>query len=113
MNRFKILMIEGFLTIRDAWYGRNMKILNDAELKDTPYEVAVHVTHCCGFHGCKYRHNDCLVAKGEYAQKYGCEECRSEKNLKAKIASLQKELEWVEKMKSVGVEIPDDADGWW
>jgi hypothetical protein len=39
--------------------------------------VAVHETHCCVDHGCKYGDHDCPVASGEVEQKYDCEECVS------------------------------------
>lgn len=32
--------------------------------------VAVHETHCCVDHGCKYGDHDCPVASGEVEQKY-------------------------------------------
>jgi len=40
--------------------------------------VAVHESHCCEHHGCKYGDEDCPVASGETQQLYPCEECREE-----------------------------------
>jgi len=40
--------------------------------------VAVHESHCCGVHGCKYGDEDCPAANGETRQLYPCEECREE-----------------------------------
>jgi hypothetical protein len=36
---------------------------------------AVHATHCCLWHGCKYGNADCAVIKGRTWQKYPCVEC--------------------------------------
>lgn len=40
--------------------------------------VAVHESHCCEYHGCKYGDEDCPVASGQLKQLYPCEECREE-----------------------------------
>lgn len=90
----------------------SMKIMNDEEVENSPYNIGVHVTHCCGLHGCKYGHDDCPVQKGEYAQQYACEYCRSVNTLQEKIYSLNEEMKWAEKLKSIGVEIPNDNGLW-
>ena len=36
---------------------------------------AVHATHCCLLHGCKYAYTDCPVLKGKIKQLYLCESC--------------------------------------
>jgi hypothetical protein len=36
---------------------------------------AVHIGHCCAFHGCKYGDEDCPVVSGEELQAYPCEYC--------------------------------------
>ncbi len=39
---------------------------------------AVHISHCCVIHGCKYGYGDdsgCVVVKGEVVQDYLCESC--------------------------------------
>jgi hypothetical protein len=35
----------------------------------------VHVTHCCVWHGCKYRDDDCPVETKQVKQAYDCEAC--------------------------------------
>lgn len=37
--------------------------------------VAVHQTHCCDLHGCKYGDHDCPVETKEIKQSYDCETC--------------------------------------
>lgn len=39
---------------------------------------AVHISHCCKWHGCKYGDINCPVDSGEVKQKYLCEECEYE-----------------------------------
>ena len=50
--------------------------------------VAVHESHCCEYHGCKYGDDDCPVASGETQQLYPCEECREEDPRDAAIREL-------------------------
>lgn len=40
--------------------------------------LAVHATHCCKAHGCKYR-GECPVVKNEIKQVYPCEICSWER----------------------------------
>lgn len=42
-----------------------------------PYGIAVHVSHCCLTHGCKYGKSVCAVAKGYFLQDHPCEACDS------------------------------------
>lgn len=37
--------------------------------------AAVHQTHCCAIHGCKYGDDDCPVESFDLTQSYPCEEC--------------------------------------
>ena len=37
--------------------------------------IAVHASHCCKWHGCKYGDPDCPVKNGTIEQEYLCEDC--------------------------------------
>ena len=37
--------------------------------------IAVHASHCCKWHGCKYGDPDCPVKNGRIEQEYLCEDC--------------------------------------
>jgi len=37
--------------------------------------IAVHRTHCCVIHGCKYNDEHCPVANGQIKQEYVCRDC--------------------------------------
>lgn len=37
--------------------------------------AAVHATHCCTRHGCKYGDASCPVVRGTARQEYPCEYC--------------------------------------
>lgn len=37
--------------------------------------IGVHVTHCCVWHGCKYRDDNCPVETKQVKQAYDCEAC--------------------------------------
>lgn len=50
--------------------------------------VAVHESHCCEYHGCKYGDKDCPVASSEVKQLYPCEECREEDPKDAAVREL-------------------------
>ena len=89
-----------------------MKVLNEVELEAAPYEVGVHVTHCCGKHGCKYGDSDCSVKSGEYAQKYACPSCKGADYLATEQATLQSELAWTEELATRGIIVPRDSDGY-
>lgn len=39
---------------------------------------AVHASHCCKWHGCKYGDKNCPVVKGKIIQEYLCEHCHEE-----------------------------------
>lgn len=41
--------------------------------------TAVHASHCCFQHGCKYGDDDCPVASGQVKQLYDCEECYNDR----------------------------------
>ena len=53
--------------------------------------TAVHASHCCFQHGCKYGDDDCPVASGQVEQLYDCEWCdndREEIQLQSEEESL-------------------------
>lgn len=41
-------------------------------------KFAVHISHCCVKHGCKYSEPDCPVVNGEVQQTHVCEDCSNE-----------------------------------
>lgn len=40
-------------------------------------KIAVHTSHCCLWHGCKYTDPKCVVVAGKYAQEHPCESCEA------------------------------------
>lgn len=41
-------------------------------------KYAVHASHCCANHGCKYGNEECPVVSGKIQQLYPCEDCQNE-----------------------------------
>lgn len=72
--------------------------------------IGTHATHCCSKHGCAYSgmQNSCPVTDGVVEQEYGCERCLSSKSIKEKMAELQEELDWSEKLEAKGMTLNDD-----
>jgi hypothetical protein len=58
------------------------------------YKVAVHQSHCCERHGCKYADTDCPVKLGTHPQAYPCEYCSEPAALRAEITELTEEYRW-------------------
>lgn len=66
-------------------------------MTDLPYEIGVHVAHCCFMHGCKYGDDEdggCPVATGEYKQETPCEYCETPDEVQQRIDDLSEELNW-------------------
>jgi hypothetical protein len=55
---------------------------------------AIHASHCCVWHGCKYGDPDCPVETGRIKQEYICEWCsellRDEKYLRQQLQVIDK-----------------------
>ena len=65
----------------------------NTEEAELPYNIGVHVTHCCSLHYCKYGDEDCPVQKGEYLQKYACEYCPDNvKDAESKIKDAEQRV---------------------
>lgn len=59
-------------------------------------KIGVHITHCCGFHGCKYGDGDsCPVEVGTHKQAYPCESCRTASEIGEDLVELKKELDFI------------------
>ncbi len=58
------------------------------------YKIAVHQSHCCARHGCKYADSPCPVSSGEYEQAYPCEYCTDPKELKEELDDKVAEYRW-------------------
>lgn len=57
------------------------KFLGRSKITSIPEsDFAVHVTHCCFEHGCKYGDPECPVELGIVDQEYECEQCRDDRN---------------------------------
>ena len=41
-------------------------------------DYAIHASHCCKWHGCKYGEKDCPVVKGKVEQLWPCDDCYDE-----------------------------------
>lgn len=81
----------------------------------SPYtNIGTHATHCCSRHGCAYSGmgKRCPVKEGVVEQEVSCEQCMSSKSIKEKIARLQDELVWSEKMEAEGFTLNDDIYGY-
>ena len=64
--------------------------MTDAESDKLPYNIGVHVTHCCSLHYCKYGEDECPVVTGKYLQQYPCEYCPdSLKDAQTKIEAAE------------------------
>ena len=61
---------------------------------------AVHISHCCKYHGCKYGDENCPVVKGEVKQTYLCEQCHEilqDKEHYLQQLSMAEEIEAMQK----------------
>lgn len=86
----------------------NIEIIDGVEYTN----VGTHVTHCCAQHGCKYGNKNCVVEDGKREQEFACEFCHSSEYLKNKIANLQEELEWTEKLEARGLTVSGYDEDW-
>ena len=66
-------------------------------------EYAVHASHCCKWHGCKYGDDDCPVVNGEIEQLYLCWDCQedleNEEYHRHMVARIDEIKKWKEKKK--------------
>lgn len=70
--------------------------LPGSRVVEIPDDLFVHVTHCCGVHGCKYGHEDCPVETHKFPQAYKCESCfyyeEEASDSQVQVFELQKQL---------------------
>lgn len=64
---------------------------------------AVHITHCCVTHGCKYGDLDCPVETKKSSQSYACEDCcnfniKDKRYKKFDSEELEKAQQWYKTM---------------
>lgn len=59
--------------------------VSEEELDLLPYDIAVHIPHCCADHGCEYGYDDCAVMTGIVQQEQRCKKCYERQERMEKI----------------------------
>lgn len=93
-----------------------MSNINETEVSKKQRDAfGSHPSHCCEQHGCKYGDDeDCPVFTSQVEQTGYCPFCVNVDDAKAKIAKLEKEIEWsLNIQKRLGVEISSRDDDYY
>ncbi len=70
--------VDGELIQTTVFTIDDQKTMLEESIRKEQRELAVHASHCCKWHGCKYGDENCPVVTGKVKQLYTCEYCDDE-----------------------------------